>query len=972
MRPASSTLFDLFQHAVAPAYGRRQENDMTLRKMAWGLVAAGVIAAPLVAQQATRPVCCAPTTNDMPVAGGNLGNQRYSTLNKITRQNIHNLGAAWRIDVSAAPPATTHVGTQTTPVVVGGVIFMDTPAGGVIAVDGKTGASKWKWAGATPDPAAPARGGGGGGRAGGAGGREGAAGGREGAAGGRAGAAGGRGVIEAGGRGGGGRGGGNADPEAGDSVAATTTGINRRGVSVGEGKVYAVANSGRVVALNQQTGAVVWLVRPTKDGQPIAPRTAATLYHDGLVYVGGESRHAVIAMKATDGSVVWTFSGEAEPGRMVTDVNGVTTDVGNSWADCQQRGGGAPWTHGAIDPELNLVYYTFNNARGCSGSQDTSGRQGQNLFANTLVALDAKTGAYKWHFQSVHQDAWDMDNTHPPLLANLTYNGQARKAIYYGSKSAHLFVLDRANGKPILKAEETPVSQDSRQKSYPTQPLPNRPLPTCLTWQALDPKNIPGDPWRAVPNYNGYQPDAKGQLVYTEPNYLDPDKPYVEYPSGMTHRMGCLYDTHFDLPVLSTTSQNGGPTFAMYSLSHKLGLIFYPYAVNPVAHWRGASSNGERPIGQYQTGGILAIDAATNTVRWTSPQPTDMGHNQSPLSTASDLVFVGMVDGYFLGLDGISGKELWRFQTGASVHAGAITYEVDGEQYVAVLSAGAPGGFPYGGSLPRGDSLWAFKLGGTYKSPESGSSEAPTPALVTVRRPVVGGPVEGSTVNNTILLARNSRTSDTAEDADRVNNNAMNPTWLRVPVGTTVTFVNPGRETFPNFPNTKVHCATQYFEGMFNPKLAPGQRFEYKFDRAGEFFFNDCTDPRPTGKVVVYDIPQDMPGALTFEGGTVNLGSPSGVFTDVQGVVTARFAVPAGFIYEGDAAIKTPLSPVLVKAVSARLETNGKTLALDFNRADLDNNVPVGASVPLVLSAHFQQNGAQKMLTSTANVRVVK
>ena len=129
---------------------------MTVRNMAWGLVAAGVIAATARwPSRRTRSACCSPTTNDMPVAGGNLGNQRYSTLTSINRQNIHNLGAAWRTDVSAVAPATTHVGTQTTPVVVGGVIFLDTPAGGVIAVDGKTGASRWKWAGAAPDPTPP-------------------------------------------------------------------------------------------------------------------------------------------------------------------------------------------------------------------------------------------------------------------------------------------------------------------------------------------------------------------------------------------------------------------------------------------------------------------------------------------------------------------------------------------------------------------------------------------------------------------------------------------------------------------------------------------------------------------------------------------------------------------------------------------------------------------------------------------------
>jgi glucose dehydrogenase/plastocyanin len=950
---------------------------MTVKNIAWALVAAGVIAAPLIAQQAARPsVCCSPQENAMPFAGGNLGNQRYSSLDKINRQNIHNLGAAWRIDVSAVPPASNHVGTQTTPVVLDGVIYLDTPAGGVIAIDGRTGTSRWKH---EPPPAPPAAAGG---RGGGGGRGRGAA--AAPAGGPDAQTPGGRGVEAPAGRGaaapgapaaeapagrgaGGGRGAGAAAAAEGED--APVGGINRRGVSLGEGKVFALSTGGHVVALDQRTGTVVWRVQPmAQDGTPISPRTAGTLYSDGLVYVGGPSPHAVIAMRASDGRTVWTFSAQATPGRIVTDVNGVTTDVGNSWGACEQRGG-APWTHGAIDPELNLVFYNFNNASGCTGSQDTSGRQGQNLFANTLVALDAKTGAYKWHFQAVHQDAWDMDNTHPPLLANLTYNGQARKAIYYGSKSAHLFVLDRATGKPILKAEETPVSQDSRQKSYPTQPMPNRPLPTCLNWQALDPKNIPGDPWRAVPNYNGYQPDAKGVLVYQESNYLDPDKPFVEYPAGMTHRMGCLYDTHYDLPVLSTTSQNGGPTFSTYSLSHKLGLIYFPYGVNPVAHWRGAGSNGLRPIGQYQSGGILAIDAATNTVRWTNPQPTDMGHNQNPLSTAGDLVFVGMVDGYFLGLDAASGKELWRFQAGSAISGGAITYSINGEQYVAVLAAG--GGLPYGNAVPRGDSLWGFKLGGTFKT-ESGSSEAPAPSLVPLRRPVGGQPVEGNTVNNTILLARASRTSDTPQDADGMTTGSMSPTHLRVPVGTTVTFVNPGRETFPNNPNQKVHCATQFFEGMFNPKLAPGQRFEYTFDRAGEFFFNDCTDPRPTGKVVVYDVPQDVPGAVTFEGGTINLASPTGVFTDVQGVVTARFAVQSGDIYEGDAALKTPLSPILVKAVAARLETNGKILAVDFNRADLDNNVPTGASVPLVFSAHFQRGGAQKMLTSTVNVRIVK
>ena len=187
-----------------------------------------------------------------------------------------------------------------------------------------------------------------------------------------------------------------------------------------------------------------------------------------------------------------------------------------------------------------------------------------------------------------------------------------------------------------------------------------------------------------------------------------------------------------------------------------------------------------------------------------------------------------------------------------------------------------------------------------------------------------------------------------------------------------MTFLNPGAETFPNFPNQKLHCATQYFEGLFNAKVNPGQRFQFTFDRAGEYFFNDCTDPRPTGKIVAYHVPQDVPGALSFAGNALDLRSPNGVFTGVQGTVTARFAMPAGYTFEGDATLKAPLAQTPIPAVSASVEPGGRTVAIQFNKADIDNNMPMGDSVPLVVAAHFRQGGAQKQLTSSANVRVVK
>jgi glucose dehydrogenase/plastocyanin len=884
-----------------------KEAAMKVKLIVSALIAAGAIgtSSSAMAAAADLDACCIPGDKDYPKGNGNLGNQGYSSLTQINRGNINRLAPAWMNHVSAAPPANNATGQQTTPLAVDGVIYVDTPNGDVIAVDGATGATKWKW----------------------------------------------------------------------HPTAFNPTGT-RRGVSVGDGKVYTLASGNRVVALNKDTGAEVWVVQP----QAVAPETTlgniakvATTYHDGMVYVGTNdgNRGSIFAVRSSDGQLVWSFYGGARPGSVYTDVNGDTIDAGATWgtlqANCAVTAGATPWMHGAVDPELGMVITTFGNVRSCRSSQDGELRPGDNLFANSLVALDLKTGAFKWHYQSIRHDVWDMDNGHAPVLADVNIGGQTRKVAYYGSKSGHMFAIDRITGKPIVPVQQVEMTQDSRQVNPSTQPFPPGAfIPRCLVWEKLDPNNIPGDPWRAVPNYNGYQPDANGNLVYTEPNYLDPDKPFLTIPAsyGANHRKGCMYDTHWDLPVLSTTSQNGGADWSGYSFSQKLQTLYVPYGINPVAHWRGAGGNGQRQAGGYQTGGIAAFDGVTTQLKWNKLTGLDMAHGQGPLTTASDLLFIGQFDGNFVAMDAATGNELWRFQTGAAISSGAITYTVNGEQYVAIFSAGT--GIPYGNSVTEGDMLWAFKIGGNFKS-ASGSQENSTPAPLTIRRPVSGNAVEGSTVNNTVYLARASRTTDNAGARDGTAANAMNPTFMRVPVGTTVTFLNPGASTFPNFPNVLPHCATQYFEGLFNPKLNPGESFQYTFTRAGEYFFNDCTDPRPTGKVVAYLEPQDMPGALKFTPGPLNFTSSCGVFTCVNGVITAHMDVPAGYIPDGEVTLKTPLSETLFQAVSSSAAGGGKLVA-QFNKADMDNNIPVGVAVPIRLTVKFLLVGVQKQLWSTVLV----
>ena len=859
---------------------------------------------------ASEPEGLAPTGADMPTVGGNLANQHYSGLTQITKRNLNRLGPVWRTHVSAVAPATDDVGQQTTPIVADGVIYLDTPNGGVIAVDGKTGAAKWKWV-----------------------------------------------------------------PE------EFGTNGTRRGVSIGDGKVYTLAADDRVVALDKNTGGQVWVVQPeAPNGASLGGiEKVATVYHDGVVYVhtNDGDRGAVFALNSSDGSLIWHFFGGPDRGIVFTDIHGNSVDAGATWGpvlpdgtECNLEGGATPWMHGAIDPGLGLYYMSFGNARSCTSSQNGSLRPGDDLFASTMVAVDLKTGDYKWHYQSIHHDVWDMDNVHPPTLADIRVGGRERQVVFYGSKSGHQFVLDRTDGRPVLPVVDKPMIRDSRQNHSPTQPFPvRRLLPECLVWQALDPDNVPGDPWRAVPNYNGYQPDEDGNLVFNPDSYVAADEPFLTYPAGYPsdHRRGCMYDPQWDQPILSTTSQNGGADWSNHSYSHRTNMVYYPYGANPVAHWNGAAANGQRAIGQYQTGGILAYDASSGRVRWRNHLGTDMSHGQGPLTTASDLLFVGQIDGRLLAMDAVTGDVLWEFQTGSGIASPPITYLVDGEQYVAVFAAGSTN--PYGGTVTQGDSLWAFKLGGTFTT-GSGSQEGPDTAPLSIRRPVQGGPVDGDDVNNTVYLARASRTADQASQRDSTSQRGMSPTHLRVPVGTTVTFLNPGAETFPSFPNVLPHCATQYFEGLFNPRLDPGESFEYTFNRAGEYFFNDCTDPRPAGKIEVYLTPQDLPGALRFVPSRIHLGSGTGIFTGVNGLFAAVLDVPAGHELDGDVMLLTPLSRTPVRGVKT-IAIGGKLITL-FNRADVDNNVPEGDAVLLTLVANVLHNGVQKQLSSTATATIVK
>lgn len=570
--------------------------------------------------------------------------------------------------------------------------------------------------------------------------------------------------------------------------------LTRRGVAVGAGKVYTHGGGDRVIALDQETGDVVW--ERAYDGYGNVEKVAVT-YHDGRLFLGTNDgpRGAALCVDAEDGDVQWHFFGTPGPGEFGND-----TWESDSW----QNGGATPWMHPAVDPDLGMVYYTFGNARGANGPLDGSDRGGTNLFANCIVALDMVSGEYRWHFQSVHHDLWDMDNVMAPVLVNTKIRNNMRKLVVYGSKTGMYYILDRTDGSAPLGIEEREVPQEPRQKTWPTQPFPvqgpwmesdfvDQPLGTA----------IPGAPNRSIPNY-------------------------INAP---------IYTPHWDFPVNRLPGTGGGADWNHQSFSHKTGLMYTSYGYVSSAAARSGVGVGYRAPGQYMTGGIVAVDPSTNKVVWRKRMPYSMAHGNGILTTESGLMFIGQPDGNLLCLDSRNGRELWRAQCGASISSSPIMYEADGEQYLAVYAGGTS--LPYGNSAPRGDFVWAFRLGGAVP-------EADAPPPPDVRRPVSGGPVEGSAVDNTIVLARTYNASTgTVGSSESTSGNAMAPTHLRVPAGTTVTFTNPAD-------NQHEHGATQYFEGLFDFRLQPGESAQYTFTERGEYFFNDTHDPRPTGKVEVY------------------------------------------------------------------------------------------------------------------------
>jgi len=561
-------------------------------------------------------------------------------------------------------------------------------------------------------------------------------------------------------------------------------GWDNRGVAAGEGMIFSGQLDGSFVALDQKTGQIKWRTQleDYHDGYSI---TGATRYYDGIVFSGMSGaengvRGRVYGLDAKTGQELWRF----------WTIPGPTDLGGNTWpqgTDDFTHGGATVWQALSVDPDLGMVYFSTGNA---GPDYDGSVRPGDNLFAASIVALDYKTGQYKWHFQEVHHDIWDFDAPSPTVLFDTNINGQAKKAMYQCGKTGYCYFLDRTNGQPLIGIDEKPVPQEPRMATAATQPIPV------------------GD-----------------TVIDTCP------EPLPQFPVS-----GCLYTPFWETPVLLRNTGGGGTEWSPTSYSPLTGYVYVNALQqdNTLARRFQVFEKGRRytssanvpALGATVMSTFTALDSKTNKIVWQKTE--NMGQGYGALSTAGNLVFRGRVDGNLMAHDAKTGQDLWSFQTGWGISAPPMTYSIDGTQYVVVASGGNRGGQ----STLDGDAVWAFALNGQV-------DELPAPPTPVKKVEVTGRVVKlGDT-----WAAPGNLFDDVVFDGNlNMEDYRFFPNRVQVTPGSTVTWNNKG---------AVIHTATDS-NGAFDTGDVPaGQAAQVTFQSAGTFTYNCTPHPWMIGQVIV-------------------------------------------------------------------------------------------------------------------------
>jgi quinoprotein glucose dehydrogenase len=625
------------------------------------VAAIGVLCAgqPSASAQSSNPAGA--TKNDWAYYGHDASGTRYSPLAQINRENVAKLKIAWIFhagDISAGGGRPKRSGLETTPILVDGTLYLTTPFNRVFAVNPETGKQLWVY-----DP-----------------------------------------MIDVAGS--------YGDGLINRGVATWLDPTRARGKCCRR-RIFEATLDARLIALDSATG------DPCMDfgnrGQ-ISLRDVARYipaeYHmtsppvviDDMVVVGSAiddnarvdmPSGVVRAFDARTGALRWKW--EPLP---PNDPDSATPSAGKVW----RTGAGNAWSVMVVDAERDLIFVPTGSA-----SPDYYGgmRVGDDKWANSVVALRAKTGELAWGFQLVHHDLWDYDSASPPLLATLQHDGRSVPVVIQGNKTGFLYVLNRDSGVPIFAVEERPVPQSdvSGEVTSPTQPFPL--APPALVPQKLS----PDDAWGITPADRDYCRERIKSLrndgLFTPPS-LQGSLSEPGHVGGMNWS-GYAFDPQNSLLLVNT---NNVPA--------EMGVI----AADKYWDAAGKSTDLEytqqygAPYGMFRTflfaktfrlpcapppwGTLTAVDMAQGTIRWQVPLgsfapnkhlvPAGALSLGGPIVTAGGLVFIAgtMIDPAIRAFDVETGKEIWKFDLPTSGAATPITYAVrpGGKQFLVIAAGG--------------------------------------------------------------------------------------------------------------------------------------------------------------------------------------------------------------------------------------------------------------------------------------------
>jgi PQQ-dependent dehydrogenase (methanol/ethanol family) len=542
------------------------------------------------ARKLTDAVLLQPPTQEWVTHGLDYAETRHSPLKQIDASTVNRLGLAWSVEVGSEGKI------ETTPLVWNGVLYGTSTWSVVYAVDVRTGRLKWRW-----DPA----------------------------------------LV----RGGYAR-----------SGPRFCCGAVNRGVALYDGKVYVGLLDGRLVALDAETGHFVWAIQTTPPNSDYSITGAPRIVKGNVLIGNGGGEYGVrgyiSAYAAATGELKWRFyvvpGDPSKPFENDAMARAAKTWSGEWW---KYGGGGTPWDGISYDPEANLVYVGTGNGSPWNQEHRSPGG-GDNLFLSSIVALNADTGAYVWHYQTTPGDNWDYNAAQHMILADLTIGGRPRKVIMQAPKNGFFYVLDRLTGEFISGEPFARVTWASGIDRKTGRPIESPDARYTTKGVVLSPSAVGAHHWPPM----AWNPATR--LVY----FPGQDVAMMfQRQETFTFQEG-QWNIGINLGGLGGRGRGAAPAAAPA-----------PATAPPV------------PIPPSR-GFIVAWDPATQQARWR----VQLNPSGGMLSTAGNLVFGSDQNGKLLALHAVTGQTLWEQQLFPGV-ATPVTYELDGKQYVAVMAGTSRG-----------------------------------------------------------------------------------------------------------------------------------------------------------------------------------------------------------------------------------------------------------------------------------------